>query len=428
MTSPFPHDGPRLADDAKTTKRLELNHRRNRAQDHTAKLDAAAAAFDYAACKDVPWNPDDLALLWGTPLWAEASAAQRVVLNQLYWVAYYAQIVSAEIATIFYNQTSAAGLYQLEGFRLVCDTLDLESAQERAHIAAFKRVGEAVEHALFGERVFTYPMRGPFAETMIFADAGPFRAWWKRLQLRTFGLLSSGNAFIACQYFTVRGLRTLNGKIAQGRLAAFAQDLPDAPLPARISDYHFQDESYHFNSSMLISQDVLRSLRPPTRFEALVANMALRGCQRDHRRFSAAINGIFWHDPALYPKVYRVLRAPCFGLDHAGALDMLRRCFCEDSEGLRKSAETHRTAVESYKRYLEGLPHVTRENREMSIIGASSVERVLAENRRGFARFARTAGRLRDVPAPRPGAGPAAEMAAAATEGAPALAGGAAGS
>ena len=43
----------------------------------------------------------------------------------------------------FLNQVAAAGLYTLEDFRLVCDNLDLETKQERAHINAFKTVGEA---------------------------------------------------------------------------------------------------------------------------------------------------------------------------------------------------------------------------------------------------------------------------------------------
>ena len=49
-------------------------------------------------------------LLYATPLWERPPSRQRIVLNHLYWVAYYAQIISAEIATILLNQTSAAGL------------------------------------------------------------------------------------------------------------------------------------------------------------------------------------------------------------------------------------------------------------------------------------------------------------------------------
>ena len=63
--------------------------------------------------------------------------------------------------------------------------------QERAHINAFKKVSEEVEHELFGERIFSYAMRGPYDETMVHGDTDLLRALWKKLQLRTFGMLSS---------------------------------------------------------------------------------------------------------------------------------------------------------------------------------------------------------------------------------------------
>jgi hypothetical protein len=394
MTSPFA-TGPTLLDDQKTYKRLELNMSRNRKQDHTQLLDAAAAQFDFAACKDEYWNPEQFSLCYGTPIWEQSTPAQRVILNQLYWIAYYSQIISAEIATIFFNQTSAAGLYAVEDFRLVCDTLDLESMQERAHINAFKKVSEATEHALFGKRIFSYAMRGPYDETMVHGNSDMLRDAWKQLQLRTFGLLSSGNAFIACQYFTVRGLRTLNGKIVQHQLSHYYAKHPDqarAPVPSAISYYHFQDESYHFNSSMLISKDVLGSLPAPTRFESMVANMALRGCQKDHYHFSAAINGIFWYDPSLFAPIYEVLTSKHFGLDKKGALDLLQRSFGQESEGARLSHKTHETACESYKKYLgEGLGYVNRENREQRIMSGSTLEKHLSENRAALKRFAAAA-------------------------------------
>jgi hypothetical protein len=148
-----------MLDDVSTCRKLSMNLRRNIEQDHTAQIDACAAGFRYEDCRDTYWNPEPFSLLWGTEVWQQASAAQRVILNQLYWVAYYAQIVSAEIATILLNQIAAAGMFSLEDFRLVCDNLDVESKQERAHINAFKKVGEEVEHQIFGERLFTYPMR-----------------------------------------------------------------------------------------------------------------------------------------------------------------------------------------------------------------------------------------------------------------------------
>ena len=90
-----------LLEDERTLKRLAMNHRRNKEQDHSPKLDAAAQAFRFADCKDEYWNPERFSLLYGTPLWNEATRSQKVLLNQLYWVGYYSQIISAEIATIF---------------------------------------------------------------------------------------------------------------------------------------------------------------------------------------------------------------------------------------------------------------------------------------------------------------------------------------
>lgn len=380
----------RLSDEPKTHRKLELNLTRNRKQDHTPTLDAAAAAFDFGADRAAMWNPEEHSLLYATPLWDGATADQRVLLNQLYWVAYYAQIVSAEIATIYFNQTSAAGLYGLEDFRLVCDTLDLESSQERAHIHAFRTVSDQVERALFGARLFTYPMRGPFASTMIYDDKGPFREWWRQLQLRTYGLLSSGNAFIGCQYFTVRGLRTLNGKMVQQELSSYhqqQQDRDQAPVPTKISYYHFMDESFHFNSSRLIGHEVVRCLPAPTAFERWVANLTVHGCQRDHGRFSIAVRGLFWHDPAIFPTVWRLLRSPAFGFSDADARDMLWRCFGQENRAMHAAQALHRTAIESYARYVEELPWMDATNREMRIMKRATLERYLAENRAALHRF-----------------------------------------
>ncbi|MGL5065563.1 MAG: P-aminobenzoate N-oxygenase AurF [Microcoleus sp.] len=373
-----------------TYRKLELNYQRNKQHDRTDAIEQAVTKFCYEDCKHEYWNPEEYSLLYGTPLWEQSSQQQRVILNQLYWVAYYSQIVSAEIATIYFNQTSAAGLYAREDFRLICDTLDLESAQERTHIHAFRTIGKQVEQALFGEPIFTYPMRNPFTETMVYADTNALKTWWKKIQLQYFGSISANNTFLACQYFTVRGVRTLNGKLVQHKLSNYYQKHPDrdsAPIPAQISYYHFLDESFHFNSSTIVSQDVIHCLAPPTAFESLVANLGIWGCQRDHFHFSAAINGIFWYDPALYGKIYRVLRSPIFALTDREAKDMMRRCFTEESEGLHRSYLTHQEAMESYKVYVEKLDYLWHRNREMSLMASNSLPQYLATQQSAFHRF-----------------------------------------
>jgi len=382
-----------LLDNQTVCRKLQLNYSRNRQQDHTPLMDAAAAAFVYADCQDEFWNPVEFSLLYGTPLWEQSSPAQRVILNQLYWVAYYSQIVSAEIATIYFNQTSAAGLYALEDFRPVCDLLDLESMQERAHIHAFRAIALQTEMALFGQPVFTYPMRGPFTETMVYANTNTLKTWIKKVQLHTFGVLSADNPFLACQYFTVRGIRTLNGKMVQHKLSSFYQkssDRDQVPIPAKISYYHFMDESFHFNSSTILSQEVVECLPAPTAFEQWVMNLGVQGCQRDHYHFSAAINGIFWYDPALYSKLYQVLRSPVFSLDNREARAMLGRCFTEESEGLHRSYQTHQEAVASYKVYVEKLNYLWRSNRQMSLMASNSIAHYLKVQKQAFQRWNQT--------------------------------------
>lgn len=382
----------RLRDDVKTYKKIEMALKKSKELDQTANMDLAAKMFIFQDCAHVSWNPEAFSLMYGTHLWDQSTPEQRIKLNQLYWIAYYAQIVSAEIATIYFNQASAAALYGLQDFRVVCDTLDMESAQERAHINAFQTINEQFEMATFGERIFSYPMRGPFVKTMLYSDLNPFEEYWRQWQLKFYSMISSGNAFIGSQYFMVRGLRTLNGKIVQHQLSKFYTNHPDkeeSPIPSKISYYHFIDESFHFNTSTVVAHDVMRSLPAPTAFESRIANMTLLGCQRDHFNFSTAINGIFWYDPALFQKIYKVLRSSLYAMDHKTALDVLEKSFCHESEGAQLSYETHRVARESYKEYLSDVSYASKQNKEMQLMGKNSLERHLKVNQQEYQKFAR---------------------------------------
>jgi len=395
VSNQLPREPSALSLDLKTSKKIEINHRRNKEKDHTELLDECAKTFNYEECKEQYWNPEQYSMLFGTPLWNEASESQRVLLNQLYWVAYYSQIISAEIATIFYNQTSAAGLYGLNDFRGVCDMLDLESAQERAHINAFFTISEQVEEALFGQRMFSFNMRNAYAQTMIYPDTNLLKDQWRALQLRSFALLSSGSAFIASQYFTVRGIRTLNGKMVQQRLSQYYQKHPDqesCSVPSKVSYYHYMDESFHFNSSCIIGHDVVRSLPNPTAYERLVGNLSIAGCQRDHSNFSTVVNGLFWYEPALFEPVYKILRSSHFGMDDKEAMDMMKRCFCEENQAVHDSFGTMTTAIESYKKFLDPLDYVNGPNKNLSIMRRMNVEKYLLNNRKAMSKFKAPAG------------------------------------
>lgn len=380
-----------------TVKKLKLNYRKNREQDQTDHLDQCAQDFQYEKCKDQLWNPQELSLLYASPLWEQSSQTQRLYLNQLYWVAYYSQIISAEIATIFLNQTAAAGLYGMDDFRLICETLDFESMQERAHIDAFQKVSTQVEAALFKTPLFSYAMRPYHAETMIFQNTNAVKRLWKRIQLQSYALLSSGNAFIASQYLTVRGLRTLNGKMIQHKLSQFSlekkadQDLSDFPIPSLISYHHFLDESYHFNSSHLIGSEVIKFLKKPTQFEVMVANLGIKGSLKDHSQFNICVNGIFWYEPALFPTIYQLLTGPLFSMSKPEALEMMEKCFCQNNEAIQLAYKTHQTAKDSYINYLEGLDYVWKSNKEGGAMKETTVESYLMTNILAFEQFKKKA-------------------------------------
>lgn len=379
-----------LTEDVKTLKRMEMAIKKSRELDQTENMDLSAKLFNLSECKNEMWNPEKFSLMYGTWLWDNSTLDQKIKLNQLYWIAYYAQITSAEIATIFFNQTAAAAMYGLEDFRIVCDTLDLESAQERAHINAFKTISEKYEEEVFGERIFTYPMRTPFVKTMLYSDLSQLQQWIRSWQLRTYSVLSSNSAFIGCQYFTVRGLRTLNGKMVQHQLSRYFtehQDQANAPIPSKVSYYHFMDESFHFNTSCVISHDVINSLPEANKFEKMVANMSLEGCQKDHYNFSTAINGIFWYDPALFPLIYKVLRSKVFGMSHDEALVAMEKSFCQESEGMLQSHKTHLESIDSYKHYLADFKYINKTNKDMLIMSQNKIEKHLKTNQNAFKKF-----------------------------------------
>jgi len=384
------HKDISLLNDELTFKKVSLNHKRNKEQDNTEELGILANDFSYEKAKNEYWNPEEFSLLYGTPLWDQSTKQQKIILNQLYWVGYYSQIISAEIATIYLNQTSAAGLYGIEDFKIVCDTLDLESAQERAHIDAFKRISEETEKALFGKRIFTSPMKNFATETMIFQDTNKLKQQWKKFQLHYFAHLSSSSAFIASQYLTVRGMRTLNGKIVQHQLSQYHMkhgDKENSPIPSKISYHHFLDESYHFNSSTLIGHEIVKSLKAPTNFEKLIANMAIKGCQKDHYNFNCSVNGIFWYEPAIFKTIYKILQSPHFGFNRQDALEMIEKCFCYENEGVNLASKTHTIARKSYEQYLSGLDFISEENKKVNIMKGSTIEKYLRTNTKAFSHF-----------------------------------------
>jgi hypothetical protein len=233
-------------------------------------------------------------------------------------------------------------------------------------------------------------MKSPYSDTMIYSDTNKIKSMVRNFTLKYFNLLSSTNVFIGCQYFTIRGLRTLNGKMVQHQLSQYYSnhgDKESAPAPAKVSYHHFCDESYHFNSSLILSKDVIKIIPKPTPFERFVMNSGLYGCQKDHENFSATVNGIFWYEPALFKPVYEILRSKLFNMSHADAKNMMFRCFGQENEGAHLAKETHRIAAASYESYLEDLDYVNPKLKSFELMKKSTLERYYKINNKELARF-----------------------------------------
>lgn len=378
-----------------TYKKIDFALKKSKKIDQTENIENVTHKFDLQKDMGKAWNPEEYSFLWGTWLWEQCTAEQKIFLNQLYWVAYYSQIISAEIATIYYNQLSAASLYSIDEFKIVCDTLDMESAQERTHIQAFKKVSEDFEAKFFGKRIFTFPMRTPFVKTMLYSDLGNIRSWLRKIQLQSYGLFLSNSPFIGCQYFTVRGLRTLNGKIVQHKLSKFVvsdSEIEQAPIPSKISYYHFLDESFHFNTSTTISHDLVNRLKEPSWFEKQIANLAISGCQKDHYNFSTAMKGIFWYEGAMFSDVYKVLQSPVFGMSKGEALEAMEKSLCVESDGAHASCDIQKESVASYKEYLSDFKYVSEHNKNMTLMSKNNLEKHLKSNVKSFAKFSKGVG------------------------------------
>src|SRR5919202_5990565 len=125
----------------KHVKLTEINYRRNTESDFTEKIEQLDKNFDYISNSEHYWSEPELSLLYGTPLYEEASPSQKRALNHLYWVTQYNQTAATEANAVLYNQVTAGVFSQISGYETLCQELDLETEQERHHIHAFHMMG-----------------------------------------------------------------------------------------------------------------------------------------------------------------------------------------------------------------------------------------------------------------------------------------------
>lgn len=377
----------------KNLKLIEVNYRRNTDSNFTEQMETLQKSFVYSEQSDAYWVEPEFSLLYGSPLYEECSPFQKRALNHLYWVCFYNYSIGGEVSTMVYNQLTCGAFYPLGGYETLCRELDLETSQERAHVEAFRNVGQQTELALMGKTVFDRPMPNYVEAALTHPQRGA-RLFVQNFPAQYYASSMGTSPFVASQYYTVRGLRNIQLKVKEYRHSQYCQELEKkgefVPSPAAISHYHYLDEAFHTATSQLISHDLYKDFPVPSTVEQFVANMGVYGVQRTIQTLSGAVPGIFADDADYMPLIWQMLQTPLFGMSAREACTAVEKNFCREHDGFHVAAKYHQRALSDNLKYIEGLDYLWPFNRELRMMGSATIAKSLKNNALSFKRFSQS--------------------------------------
>jgi hypothetical protein len=343
---------------SKHVKLTEINYRRNVESDYTEKIEVLDREFDYDRNSQHYWSEPELSLLYGTPLYQEASLSQRRALNHLYWATQYNQTAATEANAVLYNQVTAGVFAAVGGYDTLCQELDLETDQERHHIHAFHMMGYKTKKAVLGAAAFNASIQGKSYKSNLSKGMGKkgrsplFSFGWQSSPLAAFqdsalrfithqalkdqtryysqylreleqkgeaipaqttGLLGQlaprpllqyftlncgSSPFLACLFYVTRFMANMLIKNYEYRYSQYYRDLERKgefiPAPLAVSHYHLLDEAFHTTTSQLIAQDLYKDFAKPTAYEKFLANITI------YRSQSVGLSGLSGGMPAIF--------------------------------------------------------------------------------------------------------------------------------
>ncbi len=390
-----PSTSPRIVHGQKNLKLIEVNYKRNSGSDFTERIEQLQKEFVYSEHSAHAWVEPEFAVLYGSPFYTQASEAQKLALNHLYWVCFYNYSIGGEVSTMVYNQLTCGAFYPLGGYETVCRELDLETSQERVHVEAFRKIGQQTEIALLGELTFNRSLPNYVEAAIIHPQTGA-RSFLRNAPAQFYALQVGVSPFVASQYYIVRGLRNIQLKVKEYRHSQLYRDLEKTgafvPGPTAVSHYHYLDEAFHTATSQLLSHDLYKDFKDPSLSERFAANLGILGVQRTMQTLSGAVPGIFSDDEQYMPLLYRMMRSPLFGLDAREARAMLKNCLCYEHEGFHVAQRYHQKALADNLKYVEAADYLWPVNRELRIMARATVGQSLKNNVKAFNRFARNQG------------------------------------
>ncbi|NES81556.1 MAG: hypothetical protein F6K10_09200 [Moorea sp. SIO2B7] len=421
---------------------LEKNYNNNLDSDYTEKIEELDRNFDYSSNSNAYWSEPEHSVLYGTPLYEQASPSQKFALNHFHWVLFYKLTADSETELIHYNTVTADCLMSVDtNYKMLVDLLAHETYQERKHIHTFYKVNYQTTKSLLGKKAminggldkvsFGYQKSFDFANylsstanfitTMIkgkekshsanfrevkdvdkpasFASNGFFNGLSGKSASSRREFFSDNwrsHPFLAANFYAVRYMANLALKNYEFGVHKYYKKLQKnnqfIPSPTTISHYHFLDEAFHTTTSLFIGRDFHKNLPKPSVYEKLIANLAILQAQHENLN---AISGIssnrFLNDSNTIAFLLKLLQSPVFDMSAKEAIHWLEKCLCYEHEGFHVNLKVHNHLLSDLRKFAEQLDYLWPINREMRVMAAGgSIKKAIKNNIKDFKQFSRT--------------------------------------
>ncbi len=418
-------------------KTLAKNHQNNLESDYTEKIKNLTQDFQYEKDRNHYWSDPQFSLFYGSPLYEQASLAQKLALNHLFWTLFYKTTADSEIEITHYNLITAGTLLAMNpDYKMIAEQLEHETEQERVHIHSFYKIGYKTHKLLLGKpkksdlgnnpqndsklNYFSIPLnliaekllpkqekyQSPYFQELAAKNISlitPTQGFFNGLQdnflsfLMPFFVQNWGiSPFLACNFYSIRYLANLSLKNYEHQIVKYykKQKKPGKflPIPSAVSYYHFLDEAFHTTTSLFIGRDLYRQLPSSSAYEKSIANLTFYFTQRENFSSLCSISpNLFTADRNLLPYAYQLLQSPVFEFSPQEALHWLEKCLCQEHEGFHHNLKLHQHLLDDYRHFTAKLDYLWTVNREMHLMAAGgSIAKAIAQNKQAFQQFAKS--------------------------------------
>ncbi|MEH1850172.1 MAG: hypothetical protein V7L11_00445 [Nostoc sp.] len=411
---------------------LEKNYGNNLDSDYTEKIQELDRNFNYSANSNAYWSEAKHSILYGTPLYEQASLSQKLALNHLHWVFFYKRVADSETELIHYNTITADCLMAANSdYKMLVELLAHETYQERQHIHAFSQINYKTTKAVLGKKALVNPVsdettvreqkrdkssnyistaanliammlpgkkqsHADFDKYLSFPTNGFFNGFSGKSDLSRKQFFSDNwrsYPFLAANFYAVRYMANLLLKNHEFGIHCYFNKLQKnnefIASPTAISHYHFLDEAFHTTTSLFLGRDFHKYLPKASRYEKWIANLAILQAQHENLN---AISGIstnrFLSDGDVMIFLMKLLQSPVFDMSSQEARQWIEKCLCHEHEGFHVNLKVHNNLLSDLRKFAEQLDYLWPINRNMSVMASGgSIKKAIKNNIKSFNQF-----------------------------------------